>query len=133
VDVLRGVASEVMWVGRATAFLVGLAMILALIVGAGSAAVGANGGAFLLGKRNVGSAVSTLTKRGAGPALRLQVGSGAPLGVNSSRQVANLNADKVDGKDGSQIGVRGLERVSFDSPDNPVSPSSNAWITLRAK
>jgi hypothetical protein len=120
--VLRSAASKVMWVGRATVFLMGLAMILALIVGAASAAFGANGDAFLLGRRNAASTVSTLAKRGAGPALRLQVGSGAPLAVNSSKQVTNLNADKVDGKDVSQIGVRGLERVSVDSPDNSASP-----------
>jgi hypothetical protein len=131
--VLRSPASKVMWVGRATVFLVGLAMILALVVGAASAAFGANGDAFLLGRRNAASAVSTLTKRGAKPALRLQVGSGAPLAVNSSEQVTYLNADRVDGKDVSQIGVRGLERVSVDSVDNPVSPSSSAWIAPQAK
>jgi hypothetical protein len=120
--VLRSVASKVMWVGRATVFLVGLAVIFSLIVGAASAAFGANGDAFLLGRRNAASAVSTLTRSGAGPALRLQVGSGAPLAVNSSKQVTNLNADKVDGKDVSQLGVRGLERVSVDSPDNATSP-----------
>jgi hypothetical protein len=111
-----------MWVGRATVFLVGLAMILSLIVGVASAAFGANGDAFLLGRRNAAKAVSTLIKRGPGPALRLQVGSGAPLAVNSSKQVTNLNADKVDGKDVSQIGVRGLERVAVDSADSSASP-----------
>ena len=91
-----------------------------------SAAFGANGDAFLLGRRNTASAVSTLTKQGAGPALRLQVGSAAPLAVNSSKQVTNLNADKVDGKDVSQLGVRGLERVSVDSVDNSVSPKQQS-------
>jgi hypothetical protein len=47
---------------------------------------------------------------------------GPPLAVNSSKQVAKLNADKVDGKDVSQLGVRGLERVSVDSSDNASSP-----------
>jgi hypothetical protein len=110
--------SKVMWVGRATVFLVGLAVIFSLIVGVASVALGANGESFLLGRQNTASAVSTLAKRGAGPALRLQVGSGPPLTVNSSKQVAKLNADKVDGKDVSQLGVRGLERVSVDSSDN---------------
>jgi hypothetical protein len=91
--------SKVLWVGRATVFLVGLAVILSLIVGAASVAFGANGEAFLLGRQNSARAVSTLAKLGAGPALRLQVGSGPPLAVNSSKQVAKLNADKVDGKD----------------------------------
>jgi hypothetical protein len=54
------------------------------------------------------------------------VGSGPPLAVNSSKQVARLNADKVDGKDVSQLGVRGLERVSVDSPDNSASPKQQS-------
>ena len=38
------------WVGRATVFLVGLAMILALVFGVVSTAMGANGDPFILGK-----------------------------------------------------------------------------------
>ncbi|HJQ28707.1 MAG TPA: hypothetical protein VJ827_05170 [Rubrobacter sp.] len=76
IPVIRSAASKVMWVGRATVFVVGLAVILALVVGVASTAFGANGNPFLLGKKNVATAVSTLVKRGAGPALKLQVGSG---------------------------------------------------------
>jgi hypothetical protein len=35
--------------------------------------------------------------------LRLLVDSGAPLAVNSSKKVDNLNADRVDGKDSSAL------------------------------
>jgi hypothetical protein len=59
----------------------------------------ADGKPFLLGRRNVAETVSALAKRGVGPALRLLVDSGPPLEVNSQGKVANLNADKVDGKD----------------------------------
>jgi hypothetical protein len=96
---LRDVASKVMWVGRATVFVVGLAVIGALVLGAASAAFGANGDVFRVGQSNFASAVSVLDKSGAGPALRLLVDSGAPMAVNSSTKVANLNADKVDGRD----------------------------------
>ena len=96
---VRRAATKVMWVGRATVFLVGLAVILALVVGVASTAFGANGKPFLLGKKNVASAVSTLVRRGAGPALNLKVGSGPPLAVNSSKRVAKLNADRLDGLD----------------------------------
>src|SRR3712207_8561335 len=58
-----------MWVGRATVFMVGLAVTLALILGVASSALGADGKPFLLGKRNVATAVSTLVKKGVGPAL----------------------------------------------------------------
>jgi hypothetical protein len=99
---LRGAASKVMWVGRATVFLVGLAVILALLFGVASAALGANGNPFLLGRENVASQVSRLVKHGPGPALKLGVQDGQPpLAVNSDAPVANLNADKVDGEDSS--------------------------------
>jgi hypothetical protein len=111
-----------MWVGRAAIFLVGLSVILALIFGVASTALGANGKPFLLGKKNVATAVSTLLKRGAGPALRLSVGSGPPLAVNSADKVTNLNADRIDGQDVTQIGVNGLQRVEVESPSNSISP-----------
>ena len=75
---LRSVASKVMWVGRATVFVVGLAVIAAVILGVATAAFGANGDFFKVGKSNFASAVSVLDKRGAGPALRLLVDSEAP-------------------------------------------------------
>jgi hypothetical protein len=54
--------------------------------------------------------------------LRLKVGSGPPLAVNSSETVTNLSADKIDGQDVTQIGVNGLQRVEVESPTNNSSP-----------
>ncbi len=42
-----------MWVGRATVFLMGFAVILSLVLGAASTALGADGKPFLLGNRSV--------------------------------------------------------------------------------
>lgn len=96
---IRSAAGKVMWVGRATVFMVGLAVILALVFGAATTAMGADGKPFLLGKRNVATLASKLINRGEGPALSLKVGEGQPpLAVNSSAKVANLNADQLDGK-----------------------------------
>jgi hypothetical protein len=96
---IRSAASKVMWVGRATVFLVGLAVILALLFGVASTALGANGKPLILGKAaNKASKITGLVKKGAGPALRLRVDSGPPLAVNSSEKIDNLNADKVDGQ-----------------------------------
>ncbi|CAA9431457.1 MAG: hypothetical protein AVDCRST_MAG03-3272 [uncultured Rubrobacteraceae bacterium] len=96
---IRSAASKVMWVGRATVFMVGLAVILALVFGAATTAMGADGKPFLLGKRNVATLASKLINRGEGPALSLKVGEGQPpLAVDSSAKVANLNADQLDGK-----------------------------------
>jgi hypothetical protein len=59
---IRSAASKVMWVGRATVFLVGLAVILALVFGVLSRAGAHTGsvGLFHLGHSNVASTISTL-------------------------------------------------------------------------
>jgi hypothetical protein len=51
---LRSTLSKVMWVGRATVFLVGLAVILAVVLGVATAALAGTGvgAAFNLGKLN---------------------------------------------------------------------------------
>ena len=101
---IRSAAGKVMWVGRATVFLVGLAVILALVFGAATTAMGADGKPFLLGKRNVATLASKLINRGEGPALSLKVGEGQPpLAVNSSAKVANLNSDQIDGLDSTDL------------------------------
>ena len=114
---LRSTVSKVMWVGRATVFLVGLAVILALVFGAASAAFGANGGNFILGQLNKATAITKLAGNvEGGPtlqvtnnnpahnsrALHLNSFSGrAPLTVNATAgRATNLNADKVDGSEG---------------------------------
>lgn len=114
--VLSSVLGKVLWVGRATVFLMGSALMLALVFGMASTAFGANGGNFILGSlNNTATAITKLTGTvGGNPALRvsnpstatgstaldLQVAAGkAPMKVNSSAKVATLNADQLDGKD----------------------------------
>jgi len=101
--------------------MMGLALMLALVFGMASTAFGTNGGNFILGSlNNTATAITKLTGTvGGGPALRvsnpstatgstaldLQVATGkAPMKVNSSAKVANLNADNLDGKDSSAFG-----------------------------
>lgn len=107
-------------VGRATALILGTAVMLALVVGAASTAFGANGDAWKLGKPNVATKITglagslgvdgpmvRLVNNNAGTndtALELRVQSGeAPMRVNSSTRVDNLNADQIDGQDSSQF------------------------------
>jgi hypothetical protein len=138
---LRSAISKVMWVGRATVFMVGLAVILAVVLGVATMAFAANGDPWRLGRNNVATAITSLggssgvdgpmvrlTNNNGGTndtALSLNVQSGeAPLTVNSSQQVANLNADRLDNRDASQIGVNGYELVrvqsTFDSTAHKV-------------
>jgi len=127
---LRTVAAKVMWVGRATVFLVGLSVIVALVLGVATTAMGANGDFFKVGRANLASAVSTLDRRGAGPALRLLVDSGPPLAVNSSSKVNNLNADKVDGHDAplwAEIQANGVATNSSGVTGTQKNPGGGSY------
>jgi hypothetical protein len=118
-QVIEAFFRKVMWVGRATTFCVGLAVVLAVALGVGTTALAAvPGDPFKLGKPNavdrittlVGSATGPLLRvdnDGAGAALDLRVGDGGvqpdakmapPMTVDSQAKVANLNADELDGK-----------------------------------
>ena len=117
---VRSAASKVMWVGRATVFLIGVAVILALVFGVAStvSAHTDNKGFFHLGHKNVSGAMSRLAGKVAGPslfigngsedpkatALRLNVKPGKPpLKVNSDAKVPMLNTDKLDGNDSASF------------------------------
>jgi hypothetical protein len=117
---LSRIVSTVMWVGKAAVFLIGLAVLLAVALSVGSVAlagtgVGAN---FNLGKQNTvnrlsqlagstDSAMLRIVNNDAGTnatALELRVEPAvAPMKVNSSTQVSNLNADLVDGRSASSF------------------------------
>jgi hypothetical protein len=98
---------------------------LVLIAGTAAAAPGVLT-VFKLGRHNVASRPITLsgatsqcllqiTNRGTAPALGLTVKDGqAPLRVNSSAPVANLNADLLDGKHASDFASAG-ELANLDA------------------
>jgi hypothetical protein len=98
---------KVAWVGRTASMVFGLALVMALVLGVATMAMGATGSNFLLGQRNVADAISTLVKQGPGPALSLVVEANQPpLKVNAAAgKATNLNADKLDGKDSTALGV----------------------------
>lgn len=106
---LRSAVSKVMWVGRATVFLVSLAVILAILFGVATTALGASDKPFILGKRNVATQVSKLINKGPGPALNLAVKNGQPpLVVNADSGTAtNLDADQLDGKNDTDFYAAG--------------------------
>lgn len=110
---------KAMMVGRTAALTLGVAVMLALVLGVGTTAVAATGGNFLLGKANSARTVSKLTSGMAGPTLQLinkgaaaaatamniTVSPGhAPLTVNAEAGTAtNLSADKLDDKDSTDF------------------------------
>jgi hypothetical protein len=79
---VKSKVKKVVWVGRATVFMVGLTLILALVLGVATTALGATGGNFILGKANNTSSmltglVSTLADA-AKSALTVENKSGGP-------------------------------------------------------
>lgn len=109
----KTILKRTIWVGRGTAAVMGLAVLLALTVGLASTALAGTGvGARLdLGKVNTVNAISSLVGSVAGPSLTIDNNSTAlgataldlqveptkdPMKVNSSAKVDNLNADRLD-------------------------------------
>jgi hypothetical protein len=116
IKMMKSIFSGVMYSGRAAVFTLGLAVILALVLGVAATALAANGEPFVLGRNNVATAVSRLAgavgvdgsmllidNNNVGPratALDLRVEPGkAPMRVNSDTRVTKLNADLLDGQD----------------------------------
>jgi hypothetical protein len=91
--------------------------------------VAAVGGNLILGKANAADAVTSLSgaananlrvtnTQAASPALDLRVVAGAPpLKVNSTARVANLNADRLDGKHASAFLPAGGKAADADLLD----------------
>jgi hypothetical protein len=143
---VKSVARKVMWVGKATVFMVGLAVVLALTVGVSTTALAGTGigATFNLGQTNTVDAISKLVGSIAGPSLQidnnstgtgataldLQVEPGkAPMTVNSGVKVANLNADEIDGQDAADL--EGLSDVRARSIDVSTKAGANGFGTAR--
>ncbi len=144
---LRSAASKVIWVGRATVFMVGLAVILALLFGVVTTAAAhtdVDNKLFHLDHNNVATTFTKLTGNLAGPVLRvdnngsgpaLYLGVGAdkpPLTVKAGAGTAtNLSADKLDGLDSSAFTVE-TEQATQDANDcGTTAVAECAPVTVR--
>jgi hypothetical protein len=152
---VRSVAKKVMWVGRTTATLIGLAVALALVLGVAAMALAAvPGDPFRLGQTNGIDAMSALVGNVAGPmlmadnnstgagatALDLRVEAGKPpMKVNSTTKVTKLNADRLDGLDSTGLrvscpegtrllGGACIENTARGAGDLPTSSSTCAGL-----
>lgn len=140
-----------MRLGRATVFTVGTAVTLALVLGVASVALAAvPGDPFRLGEINKIDQLTTLIGEVDGAmlqvvnnsdglnatALDLQVNpKRAPMTVNSSIRVANLNADRLDGKSASDFYPRGgtvadSERLDGMDSTGVFTQRTNTYVVL---
>src|SRR5215207_1005733 len=130
---VKSVFSKVAWVGRTASMVFGLALVMALVFGVATMAFGANGGNFILGSlNNTAIAITKLTGTvGGGPALQvsnpstatgstaldLQVATGkAPMKVNRTTKVTNLNSDQVDGKSAENLSRVAVMNINTTTP-----------------
>jgi hypothetical protein len=114
-----------MQVSNVKSVIIGVGTAAAVIAITGAASGTGVGGIFNLGKTNKVNAATSLTgsakhsmlsvtNKGAGTALSLQVGKGkAPFSVNSPGRVANLNASLLSGLAASQFVQGGGQSRSF--------------------
>ncbi len=151
--VLRSVARKTLSVVKGAALFGGAVVTLALVFGVASTALGANGEPWLLGKAdntatrltalvsdiaNPNQAALQVRNSGDGPALDLRVGtpgSGpaaktvAPMRVNSQVNVANLNADQLDGNHASDfLGSGVVVRTEEDDLDDADTSATDTAL-----
>jgi hypothetical protein len=134
------VRSEAIKLGKMTVFAVGLAVILAVLLGVATTALAAvPGDPFRLGRINSIDRLSTLVgttanamlrvdNNGTGPALSLEAGAGnPPVVVNAAAgKATNLDADELDGQDSSEF----LPAEIYEkSASQTISPDSSAGTT----
>ena len=135
----RTLLGKLLWLGRATSAVVGLAVVLALVVGVSSQALAGNLDPLKIGSlKNVATKTTQLVGKVAsgealvvknasgGSALGLQVGAGkTPLTVNPEAGTAtNLSADKLDGKDSSEFYAQGSKVADSSHADQADSATS---------
>lgn len=104
-----------------------LAMV-GICIGLTGVALGATGQPALLGRQNVADRPTVINNNGRGPAARFNVKAGRPpFSVNSTRQVARLNASRLGGKLPSAFAGTGASytKSESDAAYAPASGSSN--------
>jgi hypothetical protein len=143
----RGTLSKVVSVGRATVLVVGLATVVAVVLGVASMAFAGNGDPWILGQLNSATTMTRLAGSGGvdGPmlvvtnndagsddtALDLNVQSGEPpMTVNSQTRVANLNADRLDGMNSSSFAA--YKRTVIVSPAGSNAQNGQALLDALA-
>jgi hypothetical protein len=151
---MKTVFARIWWLGRMTATMMGIAMLLALTVGLASTALAGTGiGArFDLGKINRVNAMSTLVGNVDGPLLTLQnsndpfirtfrnvplsletrVDAGGhrppPMQIDSDTLVQSLNADLLDGRGAAEF-ADGLENGTAVDSDKLDGKDSSAFVS----
>jgi hypothetical protein len=92
----------------AKGILAALSAAIVLVLGLDYVTFASTGDSLILGRFNASGTTTTVVNRGTGPVLRLKAsGPHVPaLAVNTTSKIQRLNADMVDGLDGSLLATR---------------------------
>lgn len=106
-----------------------ITLALALVIGGAGGAAAANGAPFLLGKANRETTTAALSDSGGTP-LSLSAPAGkAPLKVNRSKLVKNLNAQYLSGFAAGRLIVAGGEMYTPPGTNTPISSTGKLIVT----
>ena len=145
--ITKTVLARIWWLGRGTATVMGLAVMLAVTVGLASTALAGTGvgNRFDLGKVNTVNAISSLVGSVSGSSLKIDnnsTGTGAtalrlevepgkpPMSVNSTTEVQGLNVDSLDGRNSTEFLQESTDRDDFFS--GRTYTKSGSGVTLAA-
>lgn len=137
---MMNLLKKLMRIGRATVFMTGLAVMMAIVLGVATTVLAGTGvgATFNLGKKNVVNKISQLVGNTNSSMLRIANGNTGvsatalnlkvkpahpPMKVNSSTKVNNLNADQLDGQDSSsfvQTNTNAFVRNNIYKQESPV-------------
>ena len=147
---MKAMLSRLWWLGRGTATVMGLAVMLAVVFGVGTAALAAvPGNPFELGRVNAIGKITRLagatdnallridndSKGERATALDLRVDPAKPpMRVDSSAKVQKLNADLVDGQSADQfvpLGGKAFDSGNLDGKDSTAYFSGKNYGVFR--
>lgn len=106
--------------------------VTVLVLAGNTVVYAATGGKFFLGQVNKADRQSTLKRTTSGPALGLvtKSASNAPLSTNGRGKVANLNADRLDGRDSSFFASGGYSASFEDNVTMTAAGESHVLLNI---
>lgn len=119
---------------RYTRALAAVGAAAILVVGVDAIGYAANGQSLLLGKSNKAGKITEVKRTKAGPVLKLTAKkpTAAPFTTNAKGKVVNLNADKVDGINGTTLKADASDIKAIRFKDTAASRPGNTTYALSA-
>lgn len=106
-----------------------VALTLALVLGGAGLASAANGGTFILGRANSETATASLANSRGTPLSLAAPAGRAPLAVNRTGMVKNLNAQYTGGRTAGQLQATGGDGFTLAGADTPIDSKGEVVVS----